>query len=339
MIEREMAEANKILVIRTGSHMYGTNLPNSDEDKMGVFIADEDYYLGLKTVEEVDFSVQEKDERGKNTKDALDYKLYEFKKYIKLACDCNPNIIEMLYVNEPNILFINDFGKTLLEHRELFPNQRAYYKFIGYAHSQKHKMIIKGDHYSQIMAAHAYLKELPNRAIMKDFEKKELPFLVYNKNAFIEVGDMRIPTNTTAKKATALLKGRIDRFGNRTELISKYGYDLKFGSHLVRLLVEGIELLKTGELQYPIKERQLILDVRQGRYTLKQVFDMYDELSKEIDSVFANTKLPHHPDINKINDFLKNIVKKKCGFPVKSFSKNCVRWIEGVLNLLKGGRL
>ena len=314
MIEREMAEANKILVIRTGSHMYGTNLPDSDEDKMGVFIADEDYYLGLKTVEEVDFSVQEKDEKGKNTKDALDYKLYEFKKYVKLAFDSNPNIIELLFVNKPNILFINDFGKELLNHRDLFPSQRAYYKFCGYAHSQKMKMVVKGDHYSQIIAAYSYVKELPFRTIMKDLEKRGLSFLVYNKNAFIEVGDMRIPTNTTAKKATTLLKGRIDRFGNRTELISKYGMDTKFASHLVRLLVEGIELLKTGQLQYPIKERQLILDVRQGRYTLRQVFDMYDELSKEIDSVFASTKLPHHPDINKINDFLKNIVKKKCGF-------------------------
>ena len=76
---------HKILKIRTGSHLYGTNTPESDEDFSGIFIDSEDYYFGIKKREndELDFSVESKDERGKNTSEAEDYKLYEIKKLVE----------------------------------------------------------------------------------------------------------------------------------------------------------------------------------------------------------------------------------------------------------------
>lgn len=62
MNEQELAEENKILLIRCGSHLYGTNTPESDEDFVGVFIPDTPYLLGLNTIEEVDNSIKGRDE-------------------------------------------------------------------------------------------------------------------------------------------------------------------------------------------------------------------------------------------------------------------------------------
>ena len=51
------AESNRILEIRSGSHLYGTNTPESDEDFVGIFMPPKEYVYGLKSVEEVDLGV------------------------------------------------------------------------------------------------------------------------------------------------------------------------------------------------------------------------------------------------------------------------------------------
>lgn len=101
MNEKEIAEQNKILLIKSGSFLYGTNLPESDEDFLGISIFPKEYYLGLKECKEVDCSLISKDSDGKNNSDAVDKKFYEIKNYFKLAAQGNPNIQEMLFVN-PN---------------------------------------------------------------------------------------------------------------------------------------------------------------------------------------------------------------------------------------------
>lgn len=53
MKEREIAEKNKILEIRSGSHLYGLNTENSDEDYIGIFLAPVEYHLGLQKVEQM----------------------------------------------------------------------------------------------------------------------------------------------------------------------------------------------------------------------------------------------------------------------------------------------
>lgn len=144
MKEREIAEKNKILVVRTGSHLYGTNRPESDEDFVGIFMPSEEYVYGFKRVDEVDMSIHSKDENNRNTKDAIDIKYYEFRKFVKLAMENNPNILEILFVNKENIIYVNEIGQKLLDMAERFPHQGAKQKFTGYALSQKGKLIDNG---------------------------------------------------------------------------------------------------------------------------------------------------------------------------------------------------
>ena len=82
---REQARKNRILEIRSGSHLYGTNTPESDEDFVGIFMPPEEYVYGLQSVQEVDLGIKDKHADGKNTADAVDRKLYEFRKFVNLA--------------------------------------------------------------------------------------------------------------------------------------------------------------------------------------------------------------------------------------------------------------
>jgi hypothetical protein len=73
----------------------------------------------------------------------------------------------------------------------------------------------------------------------------------------------------------------------------------------VRLLVEGIELLETKRIVFPLKERQLITDIKQGKYKMTEVLEMSDELNNKFDTLkyekFSN-------DYNKCNSLLVNLI-------------------------------
>lgn len=63
-----------------------------------------------------------------------------------------------------------------------------------------------------------------------------------------------------------LLGLRGSRHTNRPELVEVYGFDTKFAMHMVRLGVQGVELLETGRISLPLREPWLswLRDLRQG---------------------------------------------------------------------------
>lgn len=308
MLERDMAERNRILEIRTGSHLYGLNTATSDVDYGGVFMSDREFVLGFKTCEEVDLSIVDKLESGKNSKDAVDRKLYDFRKFVKLAMENNPNVLEFLFTPESNIVFINDIGRRLLDARHLFPHKGLRERFIGYAVAQKKKMIIKRDNFLDLEKAVEFLSRVEPKLLLPqliDYEDFKPLFKYTNlTDEHYRVGDMVISKNQTAKRAIQEIEKRIGVKTNRKELIRDKGYDYKFGSHLIRLLIEGSELLRTGELQFPLIRRETILDIKAGNWTLPQVLDYAERLENEINSSRELSKLPSKPRYAEIERFV-----------------------------------
>lgn len=109
---------------RTGSHAYGTSTPESDEDFRGFCVPPVDYFLGLKRFDQL--------ERNEPT----DRVIYDIRKFFKLASDCNPNIIEILFCDDKDIVASTPEGLRIRENRELFLSKKARYTFLGYAFAQ-----------------------------------------------------------------------------------------------------------------------------------------------------------------------------------------------------------
>jgi len=306
---RKQAEENRILEIRSGSHLYGTSTPESDEDFAGIFMPPEEYVYGLQSVQEIELGIKDKNADGKNTADAVDRKLYEFRKFVSLAQGNNPNIIEMLFVNQDNIVYINDFGKELLTNKHLFPSKLAAKKFVGYAHSQKHKMIIRRDHFNALRAGYKYLDEFNDKNTMSQVVDKlhdnllTEPFTQHQAGGHIHCGDICFEPGVYVKKARRMLKERLDKATNRSELVLKYGYDTKFASHLIRLLTEGIQMLRDGELIFPIPHVGEVLDIKSGKWSIDEVIKYADDLEAQLDDVLEKSNLPatpHHKEIEKL---------------------------------------
>lgn len=85
----------------------------------------------------------------------------------------------------------------------------------------------------------------------------------------------------------------------RPELIEKYGFDTKYAAHMVRLGIQGIELLTTGSISLPMKPywREYIRDLRQGKHTQEDALSLAREAEDYLNHLVENsTVLPERSD-------------------------------------------
>ena len=116
---------NLILRSIAGSHLYGLNTAASDMDIRGIY---------MDRMEDIlDIAGRQHQEMSDDTQDE---KYYSLGKFLKLASECNPNIIELLWLPEDAILKKSPVYDELVSHRDWFMSKRARHTFSGYAYAQ-----------------------------------------------------------------------------------------------------------------------------------------------------------------------------------------------------------
>lgn len=309
----EIAINNSILKAITGSKCYGTATENSDTDYVGIFIAPKQFYLGLESVEEVDLSIMSKQDNNKNDKNAIDIKYYEFRKFIKLAKDNNPNILDVLFTPNECIEHISDMGSILLANRHLFPHAGLKQRFIGYGKSQLHKAHIKIENYDALNIALEWLNkqcetEENLHRTLAEFRYETVPGIEFFKSN-ASIGDLSFNLNSKLSKVVMQVSERISKAGNRTELYTKYGMDTKFLSHACRLLLEGKEYLTTGQCEFPLKDRNFLLDIRNGLHSSESIIKYANDLITELDEGNYNIVVPSKPRTSDIEHLLIALIE------------------------------
>lgn len=100
-------------------------------------------------------------------------------------------------------------------------------------------------------------------------------------------------------------KGR-GKKGQRPELEEKYGYDVKAGMHTLRLLYECKELLLEGTITMPRPERDFLIRVRTGRYSMDKVVSTAQKLFVECEEAVKSSVLPEKVDRSAVSRLLTN---------------------------------
>lgn len=135
-LKRELFPDNLLLLGYRGSMAHNMYVPNTDPDSiddidlMGVYMAPVDHYIGTKKSREV----------HEKFIDKWDVVNYEFLKFVNLLLKSNPNVLSLLWLKSNLYIEHNDYGKSLIENRDLFVSKLAYHSFTGYAYSQLKKM-------------------------------------------------------------------------------------------------------------------------------------------------------------------------------------------------------
>lgn len=106
---------------------------------------------------------------------------------------------------------------------------------------------------------------------------------------------------------------------NRPELIARFGYDVKYASHALRLAYQGLEIVRDGRLTLPMPEpeRDRVLDVKRGNVTeLDDVLQEINQVQVQVETLLAagRTPLPAVPDLELISDWSTEAHRRHWGW-------------------------
>ena len=96
----------------------------------------------------------------------------------------------------------------------------------------------------------------------------------------------------------------------RKGLVDKFGYDTKNAQHSIRLLRQGLEFLKTGELIVERPDKGELIQIKTGCWKIEKVKKEADKLFKEMESAFHNSTLPEKADYESINKLISEILEQ-----------------------------
>lgn len=328
----EWLPARTIFLTKAGSQAYGTNLPTSDLDIKGVAIPPKEYFLGyLQRFEQAE------------SRDPVDAVVYDIRKFVALAADCNPNIIEVLFTDPSDWLVSRPPWDRLIEHRELFLSQKAQYTFSGYAMAQL----------KRIRTHRKWLLDPPKKhPDRRDFWLPEAPTLEKEQMGVVEarirkledtlggegwtkdkvaerdagmveavakeidLNPKLIPIIIAERKYGSAMRNWVsyqkwkdERNPKRSELESKFGMDTKHAGHLVRLMRMAVEILRDGKVIVRRPDAQELLAVRNGEWAYDDLVAWAQKTETELIQIAAASPLPKAPNRKAIDAVVVGIVE------------------------------
>jgi predicted nucleotidyltransferase len=111
-------------------------------------------------------------------------------------------------------------------------------------------------------------------------------------------------------------KGKVP---SRPELVARFGYDVKYASHALRLAYQGLEVARDARLTLPMPgvERERVLAVKRG--DVRRLDDVLDEIASvqaQVEDLLATgkTPLPEVPDVDAISDWAVSAHRRHWGW-------------------------
>lgn len=100
--------------------------------------------------------------------------------------------------------------------------------------------------------------------------------------------------------------------GKRAELVAEHGYDTKFAYHIVRLMQESEQILRTGDLNLEDNKEELKA-IRSGDWSLEKLQKWFEDKVSILDKVFLESKLQDGPDWERLNELVMVCLEIKFG--------------------------
>ena len=162
--------------------------------------------------------------------------IYGLAKFVRLALANNPNMLDILWADETDVLFVDEYGEALRAARDLFLSRKVAQTYAGYADDQLKRM---ETHYRWLHNPPDHQPSPPEFGAVSN-----------------STGGFRFPDTQKERAYRAALKHwqnfqtwRANRHPERAALEAVYGYDTKHAAHLLRLYRMGIEILSEQVVQ------------------------------------------------------------------------------------------
>ena len=312
-------QATVLYVTKYGSKLYGTDNPNSDTDYKGVFVQNKDLVLLKKDMEH--WTSNSNDTNEKNGAEDVDLQLFSVHKFFTLLRKGETGALDLLFSMwaKDTVVFENT---VFVDHMQMYYKKflnRKLHSFTGYAVGQAKKYGVKGTRYKELTQFNEWFGGMYNEykderlgstfeAVKKFTEASGFKYVnvvqaqgpktgpVDNMIDYLEVLGKKYSGDVTVGYFFERSVEMEEQFGNRAKS-SAEGVDWKALSHSVRVLFEVEELLETGFVTFPLKEREFVTEVKEGKLPVDVVMlfvnEKLDVVKQKLDT---NTTLPEASD-------------------------------------------
>jgi hypothetical protein len=268
---------------------------------MGVIIGPPETYFGL----------QEWGSRGTKEikQNQYDIVIYEIRKMFSLLLQGNPNVLSMLWCRPEHYLISTEIGKAIIAARELFVGKHVYNAFAGYAYAQLEKMETRDP--AELRKYMAITAELKCRGEHPNHKGEIFPAPDQSNNEAKDASFWSTDRLIAGLKHYHKKGENLGYLGEkRKQLILEFGFDLKNGAHLIRLLKMCIEFMKTGELEVYRSDASELLDIKRGKWPLERIKSYATELFAEARAAKEASTLPAEPRRAEVEALLVQLTKK-----------------------------
>lgn len=266
-----------------GSHLYGTANENSDIDIKQIH---------KHSLEEI--ILRKNQNNIQKMDDEEDFESKELRVFIYDCLYGQTYAQDVLWASSNFWKESSKIWENIQYHKNKLVTNKMY-PFVAYCRGQAFKFSKKGDKLNELISLKDILEKFPSKNFLKsvfeyhNFETYEHIKIVEKMNSgskrmeiMLQVVDSFYPENRQISEILKSVSGKIDAFGNRSKKASQNkGMDLKAFYHAFRVAWEYEELLTTGKLEFPSKNVQEMIKMRNGFYE-KEYLEKWivDEISR-----------------------------------------------------------
>jgi hypothetical protein len=320
---------NVIVEMKFGSHLYGTDTPESDLDFKGVFLPEVESLLLGEKAKSINTNTNASD--GKNTSQDVDREFYSLHYFLKLALEGQTVALDMLHAPQTAILKSSTLWDVLVEQRSRFytKNLKA---FVGYARRQAAKYGIKGSRLAEVRMVATFLEKSLNRLKWMGPDDLKLSdvwdwlpkgeHIYFHSGAsekqdsmslrMYEVVGKKFQETARVNYVLPILTRFITEYGVRAQKAEQNeGVDWKALSHALRASYQVRELFLDGTMTMPRPEADLLVAVKQGKVNFKSVQEHLEHNMSEVEELAERSTLPEKAD----HQFAKHFILMAYGYP------------------------
>jgi predicted nucleotidyltransferase len=309
-----------LLLTKYGSHLYGTNTPESDTDYKGVYLPNKKDLILQKKIKTLEYTTKNKI-HSKNTKDDIDLQIWPLHHFLYLLELADTNAIDLLFsfTNKEGIIYIDDRIKYMIDNASQFVDIKNNKAYISYVYKQAKKYGMKGSRLGIVKEILTYLKD--NNLTLSDeklFTRIEEIDEKFHDDAYCFIDNILIGKNKSIRSLNIIgkiyqetisfkymyfqLKASYDRYGQRAKdaRLNK-NVDWKAVSHAVRCLYQIKELIDTKSIQFPLKKAEFLKDIKAQKYTWQEIENIIiDEINIVEKDIFVLEENNIKPNIEKL---------------------------------------
>lgn len=329
-----------VYLIKSGSKLYGTDSEESDTDYIGIFVPSRRSVLMKQDPEHLVMTTGQAN--SKNTAEDTDVQLWSIYKFLNLVKKGETGALDLLFSlkakhkEEITVIDKTVFTSIILNNFDRFLS-RDLRAFVGYCLGQAKKYNIKGARYAELLDFYERFNQLRlhcttdqklsilHEPIVHLLTSKSYKYIkmVYAKGPkrqgndfiwYIELLGRKHALDITISEFMTRIERLFNSFGART-LAAANGVDNKALSHATRVILECEELLETGNITFPLKDREFIKEIKYHKdlvnsedLNLEGLMHFLEVKLDKVNSLLEESSLPEKVQQSIIDTVLINII-------------------------------